>query len=194
MGEEILILTDFAALIKNEHLFGSSSITFPKLGLRQTMELLQTSIPHHLGTTPSLRAISKNEIIQFIKSLEFEQIFVPEAPFASDSDVDTPAAVIELTHAISDVILRSPLKSASPRKLLETTVGSQYSAESPHAQLNFRVRRSRLPFPSSVTDVDPDPSEVRRPSSELQRILCIKLDEIEWGTSPLTSSSTPRHL
>jgi hypothetical protein len=240
------------------------------------MELLQTPISYRPGTTSSLRAISKNQIIQFIKSLNFEQIFVPEATFASDSDVDTPAAVSELAHAISDVIVRSPPKSTSPRKLLETTLGSQYSAESPSpfdtpipqftyprfspgpfdddapyagthetstpgdehamftdqaspivasmdssptvdgpnrpesirsssastlipeppsgtvpgtlpssflaAQLNFQVRRSRLPFPSWIADADP--SEVHRPSPELQRILYSKLDEIEWGPDP----------
>ena len=240
------------------------------------MELLQTPISYRPGTTPSLRAISKNKIIQFIKSLDFEQIFVPEATFASDSEFDTPAAVNELAHAISDVIVRSPPKSTSPRKLLETTLGSQCLAESPSmfdtptpqftyprfspgpfddnppyagthetstpinvhtmftdqtspiaisvdssptfdgpnrpesvrsssastlipeplfgavpgtlpssfmaAQLNVQVRRSRLPFPSNVTDVDP--SEVRRPSPELQRILYSKLDEIEWGPDP----------
>ena len=95
------------------------------------MEFLQTPIPHRPATTPSLRAISKNKIIQFIKSLDFEQIFVPKTTFASNSDIDTPAAGSELAHAISGVILRSPPKSASPRKLLETTLGSQDSAELP---------------------------------------------------------------
>ncbi len=49
-------------------------------------------------------------------------------------------------------------------------------------ELNLKVRRSRFPFPSSITEVDA--SEVPRPSPELQRFIYSKLEQIEKGPDP----------
>ena len=92
------------------------------------MDLPQTPLPHRSG---NFRVISKKSFNQLIESLDFDSVFVPEAIFSSDSESDTPAAMAELAQVLSDVMVNSPPKSASPKRLLQSTLSIHSLGESP---------------------------------------------------------------